>query len=243
MNTGTPGTRTADITEEVERLVLVMLDSDDDNTVDLAYRHLYRLTLPRLTAWLARREANEHVREELLQEVWFKALRNLYAGRYTPREDGSFLAWFFRIASSVHTDYLRRCKVRAHDHLSADMLMLDRASEQMGPEDAAEMRQVAEGVAALLATLPQGQQEVLKLRFFEGLSTSEAAAKLGKREGNIRTLQHRGLLKLAAALPSASSGRPVVEYLLTVAAGVHRTNSSPGETNTLREKVEHARTR
>ncbi|MFE1289600.1 RNA polymerase sigma factor [Streptomyces sp. NPDC058751] len=237
-------TRTAeDITEEVERLVSVMLESDDDHMVDGAYRHLYRLTLPRLTAWLARRESNEHVREELLQEIWFKTLRNLYANRYTPRENGSFLAWFFSIAGSVHTDYLRRCKVRANDHLTADMLMLDRASEQMTPEDAAETRQVTEAVAVLLAMLPQGQQDVLKLRFFEGLSTREVAAKLGKREGNIRTLQHRGLSKLAAAIPSPSSGKPVVEYLLTVAAGAHRTRSGPGETNTLREKVEHARAR
>ncbi|WNZ14872.1 RNA polymerase sigma factor [Streptomyces sp. 11x1] len=244
MNTGTPGTRTAeDIAGEVERLVSVMLESDDDHAVDGAYRHLYRLTLPRLTAWLARRESNEHIREELLQEIWFKALRHLYADRYTPRENGSFLAWLFSIAGSVHTDYLRRCKVRANDHLTADMLMLDRASEQMGPEDAAETRQVAEAVAQLLATLPQGQQDVLKLRFFEGLSTGEVAVKLGKREGNIRTLQHRGLSKLAAVIPSPSSGKPVVEYLLTVAAGAHRVISGPGETNTLREKVEHARTR
>nr|WP_237500972.1 sigma-70 family RNA polymerase sigma factor [Streptomyces sp. SID8381] len=220
-----------------------MLDSDDDYTVDAAYRRLYRLTLPRLTSWLARRESNEHVREELLQEVWYKALRHLYADRYTPRDNGSFLAWLFSIASSVHTDYLRRCKVRAHDHLTADMLMLDRVSDQMAPEAAAETRQVAEAVALLLTTLPLGQQEVLKARFFDGLSTSETAAKLGKREGNIRTLQHRGLSKLAAAIPSPSSGKPVVEYLLTVAAGAQRTRSGPGEMNTLREKVEHARTR
>lgn len=243
MRIGTPNARTAeDITEEVERLVRVMLDSDDDRTVDVAYGQLYRLTLPRVTTWLARRESNEHVREELLQEIWFKALRYLYADRYRPRENGSFLAWLFTIAGSVHTDYLRRCKVRANDHLTADMLMLDRASAQMGPEDAAETRQVAEAVAVLLATLPQGQQDVLKLRFFEGLSTGEVADKLGKREGNIRTLQHRGLSKLAAAIPSPSSGKPVVEYLLTVAAGVHRTRSSPGETHTLRGMVEHART-
>ncbi|MFF4276233.1 RNA polymerase sigma factor [Streptomyces sp. NPDC001536] len=243
MQTGAPSARAVeDITTEVERLVLVMLNNDDDRTVDAAYRQLYRLTLPRLTTWLARRESNEHVREELLQEIWFKALRHLYADRYIPRQNGSFLAWLFSIAGSVHTDYLRRCKVRANDHLTADMLMLDRASEQMGPEDAAEARHIAEGVATLLATLPQGQQDVLKLRFFEGLSTGETATKLGKREGNIRTLQHRGLSKLAAAIPSPSSGKPVVEYLLTVAAGVHR-RSSPGETNTLREIVEHARTR
>lgn len=243
METGTPNARTAeDITKEVEQLVRVMLNSDDDRTVDVAYRQLYQITLPRLTTWLARRESNEHIREELLQEIWFKALRHLYADRYTPRENGSFLAWLFTIAGSVHTDYLRRCKVRSNDHLTADMLMLDRASEHMGPEEAAEAHHIAEAVATLLATLPQGQQEVLKLRFFEGLSTGETATALSKREGNIRTLQHRGLSKLAAAIPAPSSGKPVVEYLLTVAAGVHRRSSS-GETHTLREIVEHARTR
>lgn len=220
---------------------MVMLNSDDDRAVDVAYNRLYALTLPRLTAWLARREPSPHVREELLQEVWFKALRHLYADRYTPREDGSFLSWLFRIASSIHTDYLRRCKVRAHDHLTADMLKLDRASEEMGPESAEEARQIADAVAALVATLPQGQQEVLKLRFFEGLSTGEVAAKLGKKEGNIRTLQHRALSKLAGVIPSPSSGTPVVEYLLTVAAGGESPGYAAGESNTLRGKIEHAR--
>ncbi|MEW1657863.1 RNA polymerase sigma factor [Streptomyces sp. NPDC093707] len=233
--------RTEDISEAVERLVLVMLTSEDDRAVDNAYNRLYSLTLPRLTAWLARRESNPHIREELLQEIWFKALRHLYADRYVPRADGSFLSWLFRIAGSVHIDYLRRCKVRANDHLTADMLTLDRACDGMSPEDAAEGRQVAEAVAQLLAALPQGQQDVLKLRFFDGLSTSEVAARLGKREGNIRTLQHRGLSKLAEAIPSPSSGKPVVEYLLTVAAGVRETHDGGGE-KTLREKVAHART-
>lgn len=232
---------TGDVAEAVEQLVLVMLNSDDEGRVDDAYNRLYALTLPRLVPWFARRETNPHVREELIQEVWYKALRALYAGRYVPRADGNFLSWLFRIATNVHADYVRRCQVRANDHLTADMLMLDRACDDMGPEAAAEARQVTAAVAKLIATLPQGQQEVLKARFFEGLSTSEAAEKLGKKEGNIRTLQHRGLSRLAQMIPTPSSGTPVVEYLLKVSAGTEQPRRSAGETNTLREKVEHAR--
>uniref|UniRef100_UPI003F491277 RNA polymerase sigma factor n=1 Tax=Streptomyces sp. CA-136453 TaxID=3240050 RepID=UPI003F491277 len=233
--------RREDVADAVEQLVLVMLESDDDRVVDNAYNRLYALTLPRLVPWFARRESNPHVREELLQELWYKALRALYAGRYVPRADGNFLSWLFRIATNVHADYVRRCQVRAGDHLTADMLMLDRACDDLGPEAAAEARQVAAAVAELVSRLPQGQQDVLKARFFEGLTTSEVAAKLGKKEGNIRTLQHRGLARLGQMIPTPSSGNPVVEYLLRVTAGEDAPRRCTGETDTLREKVEHAR--
>ena len=45
------------------------------------------------------------------------------------------------------------------------------------------------------------QQECLTLRFLQGMSVSETAQIMGKRDGAIKALQHRAVRRLAALLP------------------------------------------
>ena len=45
------------------------------------------------------------------------------------------------------------------------------------------------------------QQECISLRFLQGLSVSETAAAMGKRDGAIKALQHRAVRRLAGMLP------------------------------------------
>jgi RNA polymerase sigma factor (sigma-70 family) len=47
------------------------------------------------------------------------------------------------------------------------------------------------------------QQECLALRFLHGLSVAETAEVMGKREGAVKTLQHRAIRRLAALLPAS----------------------------------------
>ena len=53
-----------------------------------------------------------------------------------------------------------------------------------------------ERVRHAISRLTEEQQQVLVLRFFEGLSTGEVAELLGKRRGAIRGLQFRALSAL-----------------------------------------------
>jgi RNA polymerase sigma-70 factor (ECF subfamily) len=45
------------------------------------------------------------------------------------------------------------------------------------------------------------QQECIVLRFLHGLSVSETAEIMGKKDGAIKALQHRAVRRLAALLP------------------------------------------
>ena len=45
------------------------------------------------------------------------------------------------------------------------------------------------------------QQECIVLRFLHGLSVSETAEIMGKKDGAIKALQHRAVRRLAAILP------------------------------------------
>jgi RNA polymerase sigma-70 factor, ECF subfamily len=56
----------------------------------------------------------------------------------------------------------------------------------------------AQAVAALLATLPHPQGDILRLRVAAGLSADETASVLGMTAGAVRVAQHRALTKLRA---------------------------------------------
>ena len=50
----------------------------------------------------------------------------------------------------------------------------------------------------LVARLPHVQRMVIELRFVEGLSLAEVAARLGKSEGAVKQLQRRAIEQLKA---------------------------------------------
>jgi RNA polymerase sigma-70 factor (ECF subfamily) len=68
------------------------------------------------------------------------------------------------------------------------------------PLEAAERRQDRERVAAALRALPSEQRHVLELSYFEGLSQSEIAARLGDPLGTVKTRVRLGMEKLAGLL-------------------------------------------
>jgi RNA polymerase sigma-70 factor (ECF subfamily) len=82
---------------------------------------------------------------------------------------------------------------------TADMRDADRATD--GPEDAVLQGLTNEQLLACVEQLGAEQQECITLRFLQGLSVSETAAVMGKKDGAIKALQHRAVRRLAALLP------------------------------------------
>ncbi len=70
-------------------------------------------------------------------------------------------------------------------------------------EDFAPALQREHDIQRALALLSDDQQQVVILRFFEGLSVSETAEVMGKRTGAVKSLQHRALERLRAILGEA----------------------------------------
>jgi RNA polymerase sigma-70 factor (ECF subfamily) len=61
-------------------------------------------------------------------------------------------------------------------------------------------RDLPEALRCALAGLPADQREVVVLRHLLGLSPGEIARRLGKSEGAVHGLHHRGRRSLKAAL-------------------------------------------
>jgi RNA polymerase sigma-70 factor (ECF subfamily) len=73
------------------------------------------------------------------------------------------------------------------------------------PLETAERRQARERVQGALAELPPEQQKVLELGYFEGLTQSEIAERLGEPLGTIKSRVRAALEKLARTLADGAS--------------------------------------
>lgn len=122
---------------------------------------------------------NREVCEDVFQETFIKAITTIKQGRYT--DNGKFLAWINRIAHNLIIDYFRRnqnentCSNDSYDYdLLNDVQLADGCVEESMVRN-----QVFSDVAKIVDFLPECQQEVVKLRFYEDLSFKEIAEKTG----------------------------------------------------------------
>jgi RNA polymerase sigma-70 factor (ECF subfamily) len=67
----------------------------------------------------------------------------------------------------------------------------------MSPADHSEQAEALDRALALVRTLPPDQAEAVLLRVVADLTVAEVAQIMGRREGTIRVLVHRGLKRLA----------------------------------------------
>ena len=133
--------------------------------------------------------------EDITQNVFAKLPTAVQ--KYKPREV-PFTAWILRVARNAALDHLRARRQIPFEEVRTD----DAGNEELGFERAQCLR------AALMHLSPE-QREVLVLRHLVGLSPGEIAKRLGKTEGSIHGLHHRGRAALQALLREMNSA-PVV---------------------------------
>ena len=119
------------------------------------------------------------VADDLTQEVLIKVVRVLDEGRYTDK--GRFLPWVLRIAHNRVLDYFRaqkQVKTVSESNAGFDILGNTNLAEPSIEEQLVSEQQAAE-VRALIELLPEEQREVVKMRYYEGLSFKEIAEHTG----------------------------------------------------------------
>jgi RNA polymerase sigma-70 factor, ECF subfamily len=99
------------------------------------------------------------------------------------------VGWVRRVAINLlHDDHRRATrKRRAIARLAAEQ------AESTDPPE-------PDGLADLLATLPQQQRVAVALYYVDGLSVAEAAAAMGLAEGSVKSHLHDARRRLRAAL-------------------------------------------
>jgi len=130
------------------------------------------------------RDASEA--EDVVQEVFVQVWRQ--AGRYDPGR-GSPEAWVCTIARSRALDRLRRRRSRREEPGEA----LPAPASGVVPDTALAVR-------AALGSLPDEQRMAVELAYFEGLTQSEIARRLGQPLGTVKTRIRTGMMRLREAL-------------------------------------------
>jgi RNA polymerase sigma-70 factor (ECF subfamily) len=134
----------------------------------------------------SRSEAEDVVHDAFL-ESWTRA------DAYSP-ERGSVKAWLVVRTRARSVDRLRACvQARRRD---ADSMGKAGPAEQASEMDIGVLRRVQ----TELASLPEEQQTVLQLGYFEDLSCSEIAARLGIPLGTVKSRARLALAQLRAVL-------------------------------------------
>ena len=119
------------------------------------------------------------VADDLTQEVLIKVVKVLDEGRYTDK--GRFLPWVLRIAHNKVLDYFRaqkQVKTVSESNAGFDILGSKNFAEA-SIEDRLVSEQQAEEVRQLIELLPAEQREVVRMRYYEGLSFKEIAEHTG----------------------------------------------------------------
>lgn len=122
---------------------------------------------------------NKELAEDIFQDTFIKAIVSMKQGRYT--DSGKFYPWLSRIAHNLIVDHFRRNHLEQHissDAQEVDLLNVISLSEG-SIEDVIVNEQVLADVVKLVNYLPDNQQEVVRMRFFEDLSFKEIAEATG----------------------------------------------------------------
>jgi RNA polymerase sigma-70 factor (ECF subfamily) len=151
-----------------------------DGYAESIYRYLYRYL------------GNAHLAEDLTSEVFLKLLQMLGTSR-APREQ--LKGWLYRVAHNLAMDWFRQ-QAKGEPLPLNEQLVSDSAS----PAAMLEQHQDQDRLREAIRQLTPSQQQVLVLRFGEGMRIKQVGQLMGKSEGSIKLIQYRGLKRLRKIL-------------------------------------------
>jgi RNA polymerase sigma-70 factor (ECF subfamily) len=153
-----------------------------------AFGKLYDMHVDRIYKHIYYRVGNEADAEDLTQQVFLKAWQAIHRYKKTT---SPFIAWLMTISHNQVIDFYRTRKDKAY--IEAEVLADGPASR---PEQTTEASFEQQRLRRVILRLGGDEQQVVILRFIEGFEFAEIASVMKKKEGNVRVILHRALVKL-----------------------------------------------
>jgi len=182
--------------EEQERLLVERAQQDP-----LVFAALYDAYVDRVYNYIYQRTGNHSDAEDLTARTFLKAFQHLERYRF---QGTPFSAWLYRIAHNAVANWHRDS--HRHQMVSLDV-MLEQGQDEDRPEDVAQSREEHKSLLDAVHHLPTERQELLILKFSEGLTNAEVAQIMHRTEGAIKSLYHRTLLALRRELERDGTDR------------------------------------
>lgn len=173
---------------QADALVSRAQEGDED-----AFAELFRATLPIVWGNLYGRCGDAALAEDLASDAYIRAMRAVQRFEGGSRD---FLAWVLTIARNRFYDHVKSGRMKWEmvvDEMPIMPALSDPESEVLDRVESGVLREALE-------ELTEEQQEVVHLRFFQGLPIADVAEITGRQEGAIKALQYRALRSLARVL-------------------------------------------
>ena len=155
-----------------------------------AFGILYERYVDKIYNYVYYRTGSRHDAEDLTAKTFYQALANI--GRYEER-GMPFSAWLYRIAHNLvanwHRDRSRR-KLIPLDELAMA------GQDEDNPEPLAEAEEERKALLEAIRRLPPERQQLLILKFVEGMPNAEIGRIMGRSEGAVKSLYYRTLMAL-----------------------------------------------
>ena len=154
-------------------------------TFESVYEDNYRA----IVRYLYKHTGNLHDAEDLAAETFLYCYQNY--DNYDP-EKSSISTWLYLVASSRLKNHYRDRK----EHVDLSELEERLFTEEIDMERAAWLEELRRLLAEKLQRLPERQQKVVVMRFFQQKDFDEIAVAIDTTPGNVRVILSRALDKL-----------------------------------------------
>ena len=160
-------------TQTDSNLILNYQNGDENSLSILITRHKKDLF-----SFIYYKLMDEDLANDIFQDTFIKIIVTLKEGRY--KEENKFILWAKRIAHNLIIDHYRlqskNIKISETSYENEEFSIFDIIKEpENNIEDRLIDKQINDDLLRVLVMLPDNQQEVIKLRFFDGLSFKEIA--------------------------------------------------------------------
>ncbi|MDD3049821.1 MAG: sigma-70 family RNA polymerase sigma factor [Candidatus Cloacimonetes bacterium] len=157
-----------------------------------AFEYIYEKYFPMIFKYVIIRVNNRDDAEEIVSTVFYKALNKIGSFRW---QSVPFSAWLYRIAVSEIGNHYRLHK---KSFVIGNRLQIENEIPVDEPEDD---NFSYDFIHQYIQQLPQKDQDIITLRYFEKKSFSEISDILNKKETTLRVNLHRALNKLESLIP------------------------------------------
>ena len=174
--------------------LMTQISRGNEKALAELYDRYGRLVLSVAYQIVGQRETAEDVTLETFNRVWEKA--------HTYQPDKSQVStWLTRLGRNRAIDILRRENIRLDkDSLRWADVTTEPVTDSQNPETITHLTMQQERVRQAVASLPETQQEVLALAYFQGLSHSEIAQTLNQPLGTVKGRIRAGMKTLRTLL-------------------------------------------
>ena len=156
-----------------QQLVSAYLSGDS-----LSIEHLITRHKDKVFRFILSKVKNVDLANDIFQEVFIKVINKLREGRYN--EEGKFISWVMRISHNMVIDHFRKESKVKMIRPNDDYNIFNAISEESDSlESDVINKQVFNEVKDLVNYLSYEQREVVKMRYFSGMTFKEISEESG----------------------------------------------------------------